>query len=121
MAKQRGNPTGKGGFGDHPENRNRYGQLNPEAVAFTRKLREALVAEGETPLNPHGRKTKYQKMIEQVWALATLGTEWAVKYISERVEGKVPDKLQVDDQTYRNYLLTLNNWIHNLNPQEEEK
>lgn len=90
------NKTGKGGFKEHPENKNKSGQRNKEAVAFTRTLRELIVKEGERSLSVQGEKhKKVEWMVRQLWAKAIAGEAWAVAYISDRVEGRVKSELEL--------------------------
>lgn len=90
------NPSGKGGFKDHPENRNQHGQRNKAAVSFSRSLRELIVAEGNKTLTLDGKKhRKVELLIRKLWTEALSGKEWAATMIFERTEGKVKDELDV--------------------------
>ena len=65
------NHTGKGTFqkGDD-KRRNKRGQRNAAAVAFTRTLRELIVKEGERSLSVQGEKhKKVEWMVRQLWSV----------------------------------------------------
>lgn len=92
--KQRGgnkNPTGKGGFGDRPQDRNNNGQRSAEVVAFGRSLRELIVTVGEEVTTlPDGRKiSKIEGVVRAAYRQAIEGDASARSFIAERVEGKV--------------------------------
>lgn len=99
MAK--GNHTGKGGFGDNPQNINQRGQRNKAAVSFARSLREYIVKEGKVALkyvDDSGKQhtlTKIEAVVRTVYKEAINGNLVAVNFIAERVEGKVKDQLEL--------------------------
>lgn len=82
------NPTGKGGFGDHPENRNPGGWKKEESISYqyNRLLRMT-----PSELNDFKPDTVAQKiaMIRLKQALKTDGLS-DVKEITDRTEGKAP-------------------------------
>lgn len=61
---------------------------------------------GQTPIADLLRKMQLERMpdgktyrtalAKQIWALALGGTEWAVKFIAERTEGKVRDVIDMN-------------------------
>ena len=93
----KGNHTGKGGFADNPQNRNKHGQRNKAAVSFSRSLREYIVNHGETKLTlPNGKKIKrIEAVVTAIYNEAMKGNMQAATFIAERVEGKVKDQLEV--------------------------
>lgn len=95
------NPTGKGGFAEHPELRNENGQRNSASVAFSRTLRELIVIIGEKEhsINLDGKtitKKNVEWMIESLWAKARSGKQDAIDFIAERIEGKVTQPIGGD-------------------------
>ena len=93
------NLTGKGGFKDHPANRNKAGQRNHKAVAFTKTLRELIVKEGsqkQSTFIDEKRVTasKVEWLVKRLWSEALKGEAWAMTFIAERVEGKVKEELE---------------------------
>ena len=98
----RGNHTGKGGFGDNPQNINQHGQRNKAAVSFARSLREYIIKEGKVSLKYVDDKTgkihkatKIETVVRAVYREAMQGNMQAVNFIAERVEGKIKDQLEV--------------------------
>lgn len=90
------NRTGKGGFKEHPENKNKSGQRNKEAVAFSRSLRELIVREGERSLTLDGKRhRKVELMVRQLWAKAIAGEAWACNIIMDRTEGRVTERAEI--------------------------
>jgi len=77
------------------EHGNKNGQRNADAVRFARELRAMLVERGEQPIGKARRK-RVEKLIDKVWDLALDGKEWAVAFIAERVEGKVPTPIDAN-------------------------
>ena len=93
------NKTGKGGFGDNPQNRNVGGQRSAEAIRFTKAIRDALIEEGSKQTTRKGKRaglSRFQSMIIAVWDKAESAVPWAVEYVSERTEGKVTQPLGMD-------------------------
>ena len=95
------NPTGKGGFKDRKGDINRNGQRSKATVQFTRALRELIVTEGNkkhTITNPNtGERvtlTKIEWVVIAAYNAAVQGDAKAREWISERVEGKVPDNMK---------------------------
>ena len=91
------NPTGKGGFQERPETRNKHGQRNKAAVSFSRSLREYIVNHGETKVTlPNGRKIKrIEAVVVAIYNEAIKGNMQAATFIAERVEGKIKDQVEV--------------------------
>ena len=83
MAK--GNHTGKGGFGDNPQNINRGGRpKDPFSGIIEAKLQEA-----------RGDKTRAEAICEQIVAAAEGGERWAIEYLYDRFAGKPRQSLEV--------------------------
>jgi len=89
--------TGKPGtFKKGPDpRRHMNGQISKERLAFNISLRECLIAEGEREQTGSlGEQTlklkKVEWLVKSVWSAAIKGESWAVNFIAERVEGKVP-------------------------------
>lgn len=97
MGNSTNHPRHSGQFqkGDD-KRRNKQGQRNRAAVAFTRTLRELIVREGERSLSVQGEKhKKVEWMVRQLWSKAIAGEAWAVAMIFERVEGRVKTELEL--------------------------
>jgi len=45
------------------------------------------------------RKTRFEEVLRQVYSAAEDGEAWAVQFIADRTEGKVPQAVQVDSKT----------------------
>lgn len=45
------------------------------------------------------KKSRLEALMQSVWKRAEAGEEWAVKLILERTEGKVPDRMQLDQRS----------------------
>ena len=89
--------TGKPGtFKKGPDpRRHMNGQISKERLAFNISLRECLIAEGEREQKGNlGEQTlklkKVEWLVKSVWSAAIKGESWAVNFIADRVEGKVP-------------------------------
>ena len=75
--------------------RHMNGQISKERLAFNISLRECLIAEGEREQKGNlGEQTlklkKVEWLVKSVWSAAIKGESWAVNFIADRVEGKVP-------------------------------
>jgi hypothetical protein len=78
------NPTGKGGFGDHPEHRNTTGRnRGPRVSDLLAKIGQQL-----DPSDPKGLRTKAEAVANAVYDLALQGDKWCIKFLVERTEGK---------------------------------
>lgn len=109
MSQRGKNPNSLKALNEH---RNRSGQRNRAAVQFSKTLRELLVAEGETSLKLDGKRyKKVQLLARKVWSEALQGKEWAVDFIATRVEGKVTDKVEVNDKSYTSYLQLIAGYV----------
>lgn len=62
-------------------------------------IAEALRVRGEHLVNPDGT-TAFDVIMDKIYLLAMAGEEWAIKFISERTEGRVADRVEVKDVTY---------------------
>lgn len=95
------NKTGKGGFGDRPEDRNNHGQRSASTVAFGRSLRELIVQVGEEELTlKDGRKiSQIEGVVRAAYRQAIAGDAPARSFIAERVEGKVTQPIGGDEIT----------------------
>lgn len=79
------------------EIRNPHGRPKKE-ICIPDILREI----GTAKINVNGRMvTKRQLMLEQVYAHAIKGEQWAVQFIADRTEGKVVEKTQVENVSPR--------------------
>jgi acid phosphatase class B len=110
------NPSGRGGFGDNPQNRNKRGQRNKAAVAFARSLREYIVKRGEEKITlPDGKKIKrIESVVMALYKEAIFGNMTAIQFIADRVEGKVTDSLAVQHGGAVNVLVEyVNDWRAN--------
>lgn len=92
------NPTGKGGFRDNPANRNKAGQRNGAAVAFSTELRRIMVEVGEEKVDAtiEGKKriiTRVEGAVRGLYNRAAKGDVSAFGMISEKVEGKVAQEV----------------------------
>ena len=82
---KRGNPTGRGGFADNPQNINRSGRpKDPFTTIIQDKLAEA--REG---------RTRADIICEQIVAAAETGERWAIEYLYDRFAGKARQSLEV--------------------------
>lgn len=80
-------PRAIGGFGDHPENINRRGR--PPGISRIKPLLETITDE-----QYEGDASRLEAMIRKVVDMATEGDMAAVKWLSERLDGKVADRIQ---------------------------
>jgi len=74
--------------------RNTAGQRSKRAVAFSKALRELIIAEGEQKQTGEAgdkvlRLKKIDWLVKKLWNAAMQGESWAVALIFERTEGKV--------------------------------
>lgn len=111
------NKTGKGGFADNPQNRNQNGQLNPQAVAFKKTLRELIIAEGikehtDTVGGESVARANVDWMIQALWAKARHAEQWACEYIRDQI-GERPQNTwsSENEQNYAQYLALLNEFV----------
>lgn len=97
MASIKGRPPTKGSFKKGPDpRRNANGQINALQIEFGKKIRMALVAEGQQPSKKRKGLTRFESMIFSVWDEAEQGVPWAVEYVSERTEGKITQPIGED-------------------------
>lgn len=91
------NKTGKGGFGDRPEDRNNNGQRNKASVSFSKQLRQLIVEIGEEETTlPNGKKmSKIEGVVRAAYNEAIKGDAPARNFIAERVEGKAMQPLEL--------------------------
>lgn len=91
------NPTGKGGFGDHPENRNPGGWNKEHSISYqyNKMLRmdenewaafKIKMKDGETTM---AERIAYQRIEDAIKDLAT------TKEITDRTEGKAPQNIDL--------------------------
>lgn len=61
-----------------------------EALEFQRRLREALADElsKTSELDPSGKQTKFERIVEQIVLRAQGGSEWAAEMVFDRIGGK---------------------------------
>jgi hypothetical protein len=90
------NPTGKGGFGDNPENRNPGGWKKENTISyqynrFMNMTPDELVKWSKTPNSERtvAMDLAYHRVIEAKKSLAD------VKEITDRTEGKAPQSIDV--------------------------
>lgn len=97
ITKQVGNPTGKGGFGDHPENINRQGlSLTQNYIShWYRRFLDMPTSEfkkweSENPDAPVAAMLAYAGIVE-----ARNRIKSRIE-VTDRTEGKAPQRVQVD-------------------------
>ena len=82
------NATGKGGFGDNPQNINMAGK--PKGI---QQIPDILRKIGEEEGTQDG-KTKLDVIMYKVYQYALEGKPWAVQFIADRTEGKALDRIE---------------------------
>ena len=96
---KRGNKPRSGNRKNHPENSGRFksddprrhtnGTKNADVVAFGKKLQNLLAQVGEELTEFDGRKqTRVEWLVENIWANAMNGKQWATELIFDRIAGK---------------------------------
>lgn len=93
------NPTGKGGFGDHPENRNPGGWRKEVSFSYQYKRFMAMTIDelAEWMKKPMGEKTVVEELAHKAVARAKNSLA-DVKEITDRTEGKAPQFIGVGDK-----------------------
>ena len=83
------NTSGKGGFGDNPQNINRAGK--PKGI---QQIPDILRKIGEEDGLKDGSKTKLDVVMTRVFGYALEGKPWAVQFIADRTEGKALERIE---------------------------
>ena len=89
------NPTGKGGFGDHPENRNPGGWNKEESISYQYNRLMRLSPEEFSSFKPAtiAQQIALQRIKTAITNVGLLDT----KEITDRTEGKAPQKLDISN------------------------
>jgi len=82
------NATGKGGFGDNPQNINMAGK--PKGI---QQIPDILRKIGDEEGTIDG-KSKLDVIMYKVFQFALEGKPWAVQFIADRTEGKALDRIE---------------------------
>jgi len=97
------NPTGKGGFGDHPENRNPGGWKKEESISYQYNKLLRMSPEDIENFTPTtvAEKIALNRLMaalkdDSVYALSE------TKEITDRTEGKAPQFVKLDADIYTN-------------------
>lgn len=87
------NPTGKGGFGDHPENRNPGGWNKDEAISYQYNLLMRMTPEELTEFTPStvAQKIAWQRLTSALSKEGLMDT----KEVTDRTEGKAPQSIDL--------------------------
>lgn len=99
------NPTGKGGFGDNPQNRSDGGWKKEDSYSYQLRLMDRMtVKEFKEWLvdNPEDKRTMAQEKAYYAQVKARKDLQY-LKEVTDRTEGKA---LQVIDQTINGELIT---------------
>lgn len=87
------NPTGKGGFGDHPENRNPGGWNKEESISYQYNR---IMRMSPDELEMFVPETVAQKIaLQRITAAMTLAGLNDTKEITDRTEGKAPQSVDI--------------------------